>query len=105
MSNFLYLAVTSEGYWGKGETAQEALKEANIGNTYRRAYVAKADKRFIDSLYCTDSGGYGYTMSKKLFEINENNLGISSHFITLTSGDFRLVKNEITVKNLDLELC
>lgn len=66
-SNNLYLVITNAGYWGQGETLNEALKNAEVYSEHQ--FVAFIwDSRVIEELYVNEFGGMCYRWKSEIFD-------------------------------------
>lgn len=64
----LYTVITSAGYWGKGETALEAAKNANVRGTKVNGSIYFANPDVLKGeVECTGMGGTKWTWQDEFF--------------------------------------
>jgi len=109
----LYLVVTAAKYWGTGNTAVEAAEAANVGSSWVKGYLAKADPRFFKegSLKYDDFGACAATFTEEFCDMlgayddddtkqgffNKMKDAVSSSLVPI-KGEFRLSKGKLLFK-------
>lgn len=69
----VYTVITGEGYWGKGATAAEAAKEANVGASWVSGTLYHADQYLVKGeIECSNMGGAAWTWTDKVTDLPGN---------------------------------
>lgn len=61
-----YVIITAAGYWGKGDTMNQAAKNANVRAQYVRGKVIKVDPRLYTEVEVDGMGGISKHMTEEL---------------------------------------
>lgn len=94
-----WLMVTWNGYWGKGETPEEAAKNCHLTGKWQGGQLAKASKEFIDGeLFCGDFGGVSWNWQDKWWKRDDFRGELEARLqesIIKYQGEFRFRKGKI----------
>jgi hypothetical protein len=97
----LYLIITFNGYWGKGETPEEAAKNCHIRSKWESGQLTYADQDYIDGE--AYHGGYGsssWSWREKWYKRDDFRQVLEPTLIKALqrTGEFRFYKGKLEFK-------
>ncbi len=70
----LWLVVSGQGYWGKGDTLAEAMSEAQVKGVFVPVQILQCDRAFIADSCVGDMGGLSWMWTDEVTEYQKQGL-------------------------------
>ncbi|MBW2690664.1 MAG: hypothetical protein JRC99_12120 [Deltaproteobacteria bacterium] len=96
--------ITNRGYWGKGETALEAAKNANVRSSWVHGAVYHAPERMVEGeIEVGDMGSAKWNWREDFYPALKGHPSldyIAGKYIELAKGELKIIKGELIVKTV-----